>query len=61
MNTQSLPKPSVVHTCDFCKKHGVLNQTIFNHAGWYYCQKCLVEMDRISKVIRQKIQQPSLF
>jgi hypothetical protein len=52
---------SVIHICDFCKSQGLLNQTIFNHGGWYYCQNCLIEMPKMVNKLKQKISQPSSF
>src|SRR5665213_3455910 len=49
MNTDSVKKASVIHVCDFCKTQGSLNQTIFNHEGWYYCQNCLIEIPKMTK------------
>ncbi len=61
MNTQHNKKSPVSHQCDFCKTPGLLDQTIFNHAGWYYCQTCLDELDQLKIQLRAQEQQPSLF
>jgi len=61
MHSNSLKNSSVMHICDFCKAQGLLDQTIFNHEGWYYCQNCLAELSKISKRLQQKQEQPSLF
>jgi hypothetical protein len=61
MNTDTVKNASVIHVCDFCKTQGTLNQTIFNHEGWYYCQNCLIEIPKMTKKSRQTLYQPSLF
>ena len=61
MNPESVKNP-VIHICDFCKAQGFLNQTIFNHEGWYYCQNCLVDIPKlVNNKSKQSISQPSLF
>jgi len=61
MKTQFAKNVSVMQVCDFCKSHGLLDQVIFNHEGWYYCQNCLAELSKLSKRLQQKSEQPSLF
>jgi hypothetical protein len=61
MNTYSTKNVSVTHQCDFCKTPGTLNLSIFNHSGWYYCQSCLVQVERLTNSLRDKTQQTSLF
>jgi hypothetical protein len=61
MNLDNVKHLPVTQLCDFCKAQGFLNQTIFNHEGWYYCQNCLVEIARMTKKSRQTLIQPSLF
>jgi hypothetical protein len=61
MKTQFAKIVSVTLVCDFCKAQGFLDQIIFNHEGWYYCQNCLAELSKISKSLYQKAHQPSLF
>lgn len=46
MNPPTAVKPkSVFHECDFCRLQGVLDQNIFNKAGWYFCKPCLLEVE----------------
>ncbi len=34
---------SIFRECDFCKLKGVLEKSIFNKDGWYFCGPCLLE------------------
>ena len=61
MNTHTHKNSAVSHQCDFCKTPGLLNQTLFNHAGWYYCQNCLMELNQLTAHLRNKEQQTNLF
>lgn len=61
MNTHTKKTSPVSHHCDFCKTPGLLNQTLFNHAGWYYCQNCLSELNERTAHLRNQEHQPSLF
>ncbi len=61
MKTDFRQKPFVVFTCDTCKTQGLLNHTIFNHEGWYYCLNCLAEIKELAENLRQNIHQPRLF
>ncbi len=61
MNPDSVKHLPVTHICDFCKVQGFLNQTIFNHEGWYYCQNCLIEIPKMAAKVKQTMHQPSLF
>jgi hypothetical protein len=61
MSPDSVKNVPVILICDFCKTQGLLNQTIFNHAGWYYCQNCLIEIPKMTNRLKQTITQPSLF
>ncbi len=36
---------SIFHECDFCKLKGVLEKSIFNRDGWYFCKPCLMEVE----------------
>lgn len=36
---------SIFQECDFCKLQGVLNKSIFNKDGWYFCKPCLLEIE----------------
>lgn len=36
---------SIFQECDFCKVRGVLEKSIFNKDGWYFCKPCLVEIE----------------
>ncbi|GEM_PF-4061248 len=36
---------SIFLECDFCKLQGVLNKSIFNKDGWYFCKPCLMELE----------------
>jgi hypothetical protein len=36
---------SIFQECDFCKLQGVLNKSIFNKDGWYFCKSCLMEIE----------------
>ena len=35
----------IFQECDFCKLQGVLNKSIFNKDGWYFCRPCLLETE----------------
>lgn len=43
MNTSTVE--SIFRECDFCKLQGVLNKSIFNKDGWYFCKPCLLEAE----------------
>ena len=36
---------SIFHECDFCKIQGVLDKSIVNRDGWYFCKPCLGEIE----------------
>jgi hypothetical protein len=36
---------SIFHECAFCKIQGVLEKSIFNKEGWYFCRPCLSEVE----------------
>ncbi|HTC19985.1 MAG TPA: hypothetical protein VK859_04005 [bacterium] len=36
---------SIFHECAFCKIQGVLEKSIFNKEGWYFCKPCLSEVE----------------
>jgi len=60
MNAQNDKQSPVSHQCDFCKTSGLLNQTLFNHAGWYYCQSCLAKSAQLISQFRSN-EQTNLF
>jgi len=43
MNTSTVD--AIFRECDFCKLQGVLDKSIFNKDGWYYCKPCLLEIE----------------
>jgi len=36
---------SIFCECDFCKIQGVLNKSILNKDGWYFCGPCLQKVE----------------
>ena len=36
---------SVFHECGFCGFRGVLDVTLFDRDGWYFCGPCLAEVE----------------
>jgi hypothetical protein len=36
---------SIFYECDFCKIQGVLDKSIVNKDGWYFCRPCLEEIE----------------
>jgi hypothetical protein len=46
ITTESPDSPnSIFQECDFCKLQGVLNKSIFNRDGWYFCKPCILEIE----------------
>jgi len=47
MNPTATPQPvqSIYQECDFCKVRGVLDKSIFNKDGWYFCKSCQMEIE----------------
>ena len=45
---------SIFHECDFCKIQGVLNKSIINKEGWYYCRPCLAEIEQEMEKRKQR-------
>lgn len=40
---------SLFQECDFCRRKGIVGETLFNQDGWYFCEGCLREIETKNK------------